>query len=211
MQGQAIRRALGNRNYRLLLIGQAISQSGGWMARIAQSWLVLEMTDSPVALGTVTTLQFLPILLLSLLAGTLADRYPKRRVLLIVQAVSMTQAFALTVLVATGQVQLWHVYVLAMIQGTANAIEQPLRQALPAELVGRELITTAVGLNSAVFNSARILGPALGGLVVATLGVVGAFALNGASYLAVLISLLLMRLAAVTAQASAGDRNPLMQ
>src|SRR5437016_12400654 len=104
MQGQAIRRALGNYNYRLLLVGQAISQSGGWMARIAQSWLVLEMTDSPVALGTVTTLQFLPILLLSLFAGALADRYPKRRVLLMVQSVSMAQAVTLAVLVASGQV-----------------------------------------------------------------------------------------------------------
>ncbi|MBI4493370.1 MAG: MFS transporter [Chloroflexi bacterium] len=186
--------ALANRNYRLFLAGQLVSQSGIWVQRIAQSWLVLELTESPVALGTVTALQYLPILLFSLFAGTLADRYPKRRVLAAIQAAAMLQALALALLVASGQVQLWHVYVLAFVQGTTSALEQPIRHAFPSELVGRDLLANAVALNSAVFSTGRVFGPAVGGFVVAWLGLEAAFLLNGASYLAVLAVLALMRL-----------------
>lgn len=192
--GGGSRAALTIPNYRLYLAGQVISQTGGWMARIAQAWLVLELTDSPAILGTVVTLQFLPILLLSLFAGALADRVPKRRLLMGLQAVALVQAVALGWLVSSDQIQLWHIYVLSAALGITNALEQPVRQALPAELVGRELIANAVALNSATFSTARILGPALGGVVVAWLGVAGAFYLNGASFLAALISLALMRL-----------------
>ena len=188
------RAALKNRNYQLYLGGQIVSQSGGWMARIAQAWLVLELTDSPAVLGMVVTLQFLPILLLSLFAGAVADRYPKRRTLLVLQVIAMGQAFALGFLVAGGLVQIWHIYILAAVLGLTTALEQPLRQAFPAELVGRALIPSAVALNSATFSTARILGPALGGAVVAALGVAGAFFLNGVSYVAVIVTLALMRL-----------------
>jgi MFS family permease len=193
------------------MAGQLISQSGGWMQRIAQSWLVLQITDSPAALGTVVTLQFLPILTLSLFAGALADRYPKRRSLVLIQGVGIFQALALAGLTATGQVELWHVYVLAVVHGTANAMEQPLRQAFPAELVGRELLASAIALNATVHNSARILGPALGGVVVVWLDLAGAFALNGASHLAVLVTLALMRLGDIPAPRTQGRRNALAE
>jgi MFS family permease len=193
------------------MAGQLISQSGGWMQRIAQSWLVLQITDSPAALGTVVTLQFMPILTLSLFAGALADRYPKRRSLVLIQGVGIFQALALAGLTATGQVELWHVYVLAVVHGTANAMEQPLRQAFPAELVGRELLASAIALNSAVHNSARILGPALGGVVVVWLDLTGAFVLNGASHLAVLVTLALMRLGGIPAPRTQGRRNALAE
>jgi MFS family permease len=205
------RAALQNRNYQLYLGGQIVSQSGGWMARIAQAWLVLELTDSPAVLGTVVTLQFLPILLLSLFAGALADRYPKRRTLLVLQAIAMGQAFALGALVAGGLVQMWHIYVLAAVLGLTTALEQPLRQAFPAELVGRELIPSAVALNSATFSTARIVGPALGGAVVAGLGVAGAFFLNGFSYVAVIVTLAAMRLRDHASSAAPAGGNAISQ
>jgi MFS family permease len=205
------RAALKNRNYQLYLGGQIVSQSGGWMARIAQAWLVLELTDSPAVLGTVVTLQFLPILLLSLFAGALADRYPKRRTLLVLQTIAMAQAFALGFLVAGGLVEMWHIYVLAAVLGLTTALEQPLRQAFPAELVGRELIPSAVALSSATFSTARILGPALGGAVVAVLGVAGAFFLNGVSYIAVIVTLALMRLGARPSAAARTKGNAFSQ
>lgn len=188
------RRALANPSYRWFMAGQLLGQTGGWMQRIAQTWLVLELTESPLVLGTVVTLQFMPILLLSLFAGVLADRFPKKAALISIQLVNVVQASLFTVLVATGWIQLWHIYVLAMIQGTASAMEQPLRQSLPMELVGRELIVYAVALNSAVHNSARILGPALGGVVVALLDVKGAFALNALTHGLVLGTLVMMQM-----------------
>ncbi len=206
-----LRLALRNYNYRLFMAGQLVSQSGGWMQRIAQSWLVLQITDSPAALGTVVTLQFLPILTLSLFAGAAADRFPKRRSLVLIQSIGIAQAATLAVLTATGHIELWHVYVLALVQGTANAIEQPIRQAFPAELVGRDLLGSAIAMNSAVHNSARIVGPALGGVVVAWLDITGAFALNSVSYLAVLISLALMRTATIAAPTRPSGRNALAQ
>jgi MFS family permease len=210
-RGTGPRAALANRNYRLFIAGQLVSQSGGWMARIAQAWLVLQISDSPMVLGTVVTLQFLPILLLSLFAGVLADRVPKRRALVAIQAIGIGQASALAILAATGQVELWHIYALALVQGIANAMEQPLRQAFPAELVGRDLIPSAVALNAAVHNSARILGPSLGGVVVAWLDVAGAFALNAASYGAVLVTLAAMRLERDQARNTRLFGNPLAE
>ncbi len=193
------------------MAGQLISQSGGWMQRIAQSWLVLQLTDSSLALGTVVTIQFLPILLLSLPAGALADRVPKRRALVVIQIINIFQAMSLAALVATDQVALWHVYVLAAVQGTANAMEQPMRQAFPAELVGRELIPSAIALNATVMNTARVVGPALGGLTVTVVSTAGAFALNGLSYVAVLVGLALMRLEDVPARRRGGVLNPFQE
>jgi MFS family permease len=186
-------RALGIPNYRLFWCGQLASLTGSWMQRIAQAWLVLQLTDSPLALGTVTAIQFTPILLFSLVGGALADRFPKRRVILITQTVMLLQAAAMAVLAAAGVVQVWHVYVLAAVLGLASAIDNPTRQSFVVEMVGPADLQNAVALNSAQFNTSRILGPALGGLLIAVIGVAGCFALNAASYLAVIGGLLLMR------------------
>lgn len=185
--------ALQTHNYRLFFIGQLISQSGTWVQRLAQSWLVLDLTDSPLALGAVSVLQFLPVLVLSLMGGVLADRWPKRRVLLVTQSCQMLQAFVLGALVVSGHVQLWHVYLLAGLLGITGAADQPARRSFPAVLVPRPHVPSAVALDSAVFNAARVAGPALGGIIIATLGAGGCFLLNGVSFLAVLAALALMR------------------
>lgn len=187
-------RALRNRNYRLFYFSQGVSLSGTWMQTIAQAWLVLQITDSKVALGTVVFLQFLPITIFVLFAGVIADRVPKRNFLFLTQSVAMTQAFALTVLVWSGHVQLWHIYLLAMMLGMANAFEQPTRQALVVELVGKRDVMNAIALNSGMFNAARLVGPAIGGFVIAAVGVQGAFLLNGLSFFPVVIALAMMRM-----------------
>ncbi|MEX0682202.1 MAG: MFS transporter [Dehalococcoidia bacterium] len=185
-------RALKHRNYRLFYFGQAISLSGTWMQTIAQAWLVLEITDSRVALGTVTLLQFLPITLFVLVAGVIADRVPKRRFIVATQCLAMAQAATLAVLVFTDQIQLWHVYVLAFTLGLSNAFDMPARQAFAIELVGKEDLLNAVALNSGLFNGARLVGPAIGGLVIAAAGVEVAFLINAVSFVPVLIGLMLM-------------------
>ncbi len=185
-------RSLRNRNYRLYWCGQVVSLSGTWMQRIAQSWLVLQITHSPLALGTVTTVQFVPILILSLFGGVLADRVPKWRFLMLTQTVMAFQALILAILVSTRQVQLIHVYILAAVLGIANALDNPTRQAFVVELVGREDLPNAVALNSTIFNTSRIVGPALGGLLIAAFGVAGCFYLNAFSFLAVIGGLLMM-------------------
>jgi MFS family permease len=163
------------------------------MQRTAQAWLVLDLTGSAFALGIVTVLQFLPVLLLSLFAGVVVDRFPKRRVLLVTQSVQMLQALVLGALVVFGQVQIWQVYVLAAVQGLAQSVDQPARRAITSELVGRDLLPSAVALDSTLFNSARIIGPSLGGLAIITIGVGGCFVLNGLSFVAVLVALVLLR------------------
>src|SRR3712207_3967703 len=185
-------RALRNRNYRLFWTGQIVSQAGTWMQRVAQSWLVLQLTHSPLALGTVTTVQFAPILCFSLFGGVLADRVSKRRLLVCTQAIMGLQALAFAILISSGQIQLLQVYFLAAVLGIANALDNPTRQAFVVELVGQGDLPNAVALNSMVFNSSRIVGPAVGGLLIATVGLAGCFYLNAASYLAVIAGLLLM-------------------
>ncbi len=185
-------RSLRNRNYRLYWCGQVVSLSGTWMQRIAQAWLVLQLTHSPLALGTVTAMQFTPILILSLFGGVLADRVPKGRFLLATQATMALQALILAILVSTGQVQLIHVYILAAILGIANALDGPARQSFVIELVGRDDLPNAVALNSTIFNVSRIVGPAVGGVVIAAFGVAGCFYLNAFSFLAVISGLLMM-------------------
>ena len=186
-------RALRTRNYRLYYTGQAISLSGTWMQSIAQAWLVLQITDSKVALGTVTMLQFLPITVFVLFAGVIADRVPKRRFIFFTQGLAMAQAIALTALVWSGQVQLWHVYLLASVLGLANAFEQPARQAFVVEMVGKDDLINAVALNSGMFNAARMVGPGIGGFVIAAFGVKGAFLLNAISFVPVIAALAMMR------------------
>ncbi|MEX2245327.1 MAG: MFS transporter [Dehalococcoidia bacterium] len=185
-------RALRNRNYRLFYFGQMVSLSGTWMQTIAQAWLVLQITDSKVALGTVTMLQFLPITIFVLFAGVIADRVPKRNFIIATQLLAMAQAVTLAALAWSGRVELWHVYTLAVVLGLANAFEQPTRQAFVIELVGRDDLMNAVALNSGMFNAARLIGPAIGGVVIATVGVKVAFLFNGVSFLPVIAGLLLM-------------------
>ncbi len=182
-------------NYRCFAIGALVSNVGTWMARTAQDWLVLtELTDySATALGIVTGLQFLPIPLLAPYAGLIADRMSKVSLLKITQAALALNALALFVLVATGTAQLWHVYLLAFIQGIAVSFDNPARQAFVNELVPHELVPNAVGLNSASFNSARLIGPAVAGIVIGLWGVAPALAVNGSSFGAVLLSLFLIR------------------
>ncbi|MDO8614891.1 MAG: MFS transporter [Dehalococcoidia bacterium] len=185
-------RALRHRNYRLYYIGQSISLSGTWMQTIAQSWLVIQLTDSKAALGTVITLQFLPITLFVLVAGVIADRVPKRAFIVGTMSLAAVQALLLSILVWSGQVQLWHVYVLAAMLGLANAFEQPTRQAFVVEMVGKGDLLNAIALNSGMFNGARLVGPAIGGVVIALFGVKIAFLFNAISFLPVIASLLMM-------------------
>lgn len=186
-------RALRNWNYRLFWCGQVVSAVGTWMQRIGLAWFVLSLTDSPLALGLVTTFQTLPVLLLALFGGVIADRFPKRRLLVVTQSVMLVQASALAALTASGTTNLIPVYVLAAVLGIATAIDNPTRQAFVKELVGPDDVANAVALNSIVFNTARLVGPALGGTTIALIGVTGCFTTNAISFLAVIIGLLLMR------------------
>jgi MFS family permease len=182
------------RNFRLFATGQVISNTGTWMQRVAQDWLILELTHgSGTAVGIATGLQFLPLLLFSLWGGMIADRYPKRNVLMVTQSVMGALAIILGVLAVTGVVQPWHVYLLAFGLGLATVVDNPTRQSFAIEMVGKPDLPNAIALNSAVFNLARILGPAVAGVVIAIVGTPTAFFINAASYLAVLIGLKLMR------------------
>ena len=182
-----------NRNYRLFYIGQLFSVTGTWIQRIALAWLVLELTDSSFLLGAVTALQFTPIMLLSLFGGVIADRMPKRPVIISMQALMAVQALALGLLVLTDLVEVWHVFVLSAVHGIAVAIENPTRQAFVAEMVGREQIANAVALNSSLFNSARMFGPALGGAMIAAFGLAVPFLVNAVSFAAVIGALAMIR------------------
>jgi MFS family permease len=184
--------ALAIRNYRLFWIGQLISLTGSWMQRTAQDWLVIQLTHSPFALGLVTVCQFLPVTLLSLVGGVITDRWPKRRLLLVTQSASLLQAVIFTGLVATGTIEIWHVYILAAVQGLINALDNPTRQAFVPELVGRAHLVNAIALNSMLFNGARVMGPAVAGLLIAQFGIAPALGLNAVSFLAVIAGLLLM-------------------
>lgn len=187
-------RSLRVRNYRLFATGQVVSLSGTWGQRVAQDWLVLELSgNSGVALGVTTALQFLPVLLFGLYGGVLADRYDKRRLLLGAQAAMGLLALTLAVLDLSGAVQLWHVYALAFGLGLASVVDTPVRQAFVSEMVGPDDLPNAVSLNSATFNSARIIGPATAGLAIAAVGTGWVFAANAVSYVAVLAGLSAMR------------------
>jgi MFS family permease len=185
--------ALRHRDFRLFWIGQLISQIGTWMQSVAQAWLVLELTHSPLHLGIVSALQFTPVLFLSPVGGVLSDRFAKRKVLLISQTAMQLQAFVLAALVWSGRVQYWHVAVLAAVYGLSRAIDIPARQSYITDLVGRSDLPNAVALNSVVMNGARIVGPAVAGLLIAAFGVALAFLLNGVSFVAVLVALVAIR------------------
>jgi len=187
--------ALRYRNYRLWFFGQATSLVGTWMQSVAQGWLVYQLTDSKLALGAISFAGSIPTLFLMLPASVLADRFPKCSLLLITQTAMMLCAFALAALAASGVLQVWHIGVLAFGLGVANSFDAPARQSLAVEMVeDRRDLINAIAMNSTMFNLARIAGPAIGGVVLAHLGAVWCFALNGLSFLAVLVALWRMRL-----------------
>ncbi|KXK61726.1 MFS transporter [Micromonospora rosaria] len=182
------------RNYRLFAAGQLIKLIGVWMMFVAQDWLVLELSDdSATALGVVVALQFTPVLLLTLLSGRLADRYDKRMLLFVANAFWSVLALAMALLVITDLVRLWHVFAFAALLGVANAVETPVRQAFVSELVGTSLLPNALSLSAAVFNSARIIGPAVAGLAIAAVDVGPVFLVTALSSIAPLVNVVRMR------------------
>lgn len=186
-------RSLDHRDYRIFFGGQLVALVGSWMQQVAQAWLVLSLTNSPLRLGLVGSLSFAPVLLFAIVGGAVADRLPKRRLLVATQSVLAAQTFTLAALVWTGHVQYWHVCVLAIVYGIANTIDLPTRQSFVVELVGRADVPNAVALNSAAFNAARIVGPAIGGLLIARAGVAPAYVINGLAFVVVISTLLLVR------------------
>jgi MFS family permease len=188
-------RSLRVRNYRMFIAGGAVSNIGTWLQRTAQDWLVLDLThNSAAALGWVTALQFLPMLLFGLFGGVLADRYPKRPILITAQALMATLALTMGTLTVLGAAQVWHVYVMAFMLGMISCVEVPTRQAFVVEMVGRDVLSNAIALNSSMFNLARVVGPAVAGVLISTLGGTGQlFLVNGCTFIAVISSLTFMR------------------
>lgn len=181
------------RNFRLFLGAQVVSVTGTWMQSVAQMWLVLHLTGSGLALGVTAALQFLPMLLFGTYGGLLADRIDKRRVLMLTQALAGVTALGLAFLTLSGAVQLWMVYGLAFALGMVNVFDNPTRQSFVTELVGRDRVTNAIGLNSAVFTGARVIGPAIAGILITLVGTGYCFLYNGLSYFPVVVALMLMR------------------
>lgn len=188
-------KALGIANFRIFFAGSVISVPGTWMQMTAQAWIVLELTGSPLALAIVTSLQFLPVMLLSLIGGALADRFPRRRLMILTQTLGATQATVLGILCATGTISIWHIYLLAMSLGVINALDAPLRQAFLGELVPPIYLPNAIAMGSLAQNLGRIVGPALAGVVIATLGVSVAYFLNALTFMAMLAALACLRTA----------------
>jgi MFS family permease len=184
--------SLSGRNYRLWFGGQLVSLSGTWMQQVAQDWLVLQLTGRALPVGITTALQFAPVALFGIWGGLVADRLDKRRLLIVTQAAAALLALTLGLLTATGVVQLWMVYLLAFALGTVTAFDLPARQAFVTEMVGPGLLANAVALNSALFNSARVIGPALAGAAILAFGLAPAFLVNAASYLATMSALVAM-------------------
>ena len=185
-------RSFRHRNYRILFPANAISNIGSWAQRIAQDWLVLELTHSGTYLGIVTAIQFTPVLFFSLHGGALADRFNKRKLLMGTNALGAFSAISLGVLVMSHNIVLWHVFVLAAVLGISSAIDAPVRQAFAAEIVGHDDLPNAVSLNSANFNAGRLVGPALSGLLIAAFGTGPSFILNGLSFLFAIAALTMM-------------------
>ncbi len=186
-------RSLRVRNYRLYVSGQVVSVVGTWMQRVAEAWLVLSLTDSGVALGVTVALQFLPMLVFGVWGGVVADRFDKRRLLLFTQASAGVLAGVLWLLVTTDVITVWMVYGLAFLLGCVNAIDMPTRQAFVIEMVGPDEVANAVGLNSATFNLGHLVGPAVAGVLIATVGVGLCFGINALSYIPVVLMLRAMR------------------
>jgi MFS family permease len=182
-----------HRNYRLFFSGQVVSVSGTWMQNIAMYWFVLTLTHDPVAIGILSFCRFGPFTIFGLFAGVIADRFDNRKTVIVTQSVQMALSAVLAIDAVTGHATAWHVYAIAALSGTALVLDAPARQSLTFRMVGRDELPNAIALNSSLFNIARIAGPALGGVVIAVVGVGWCFAANAVSFLAVLTSLLLMR------------------
>ena len=182
-----------HRNYRLFFTGQVISNIGTWMQRVAQAWLVLSLTHSPVAVGILALCQFLPFTLFSLVAGVVVDRLDAWRTVISTQVTQMVLASTIAAAALAGVVQVWQVYVIAALMGVVQVLDAPSRQSLTFRMVGPLELPNAISLNSGVFNGARIFGPALAGVLIAAAGAGVCFAVNAASYIAVLVGLLMMR------------------
>lgn len=186
--------ALAHRNFRLFFFGQAVSLSGTWMQTVAQGWLVLQLTNSPFYVGLVSAVGSLGVLLFTLYAGVVADRVDKRRTVVLTQTLQMLEAIALAVLVWTKTVTVGWVIALAGLFGIVNAFDIPTRQSFLVEMVGKEDLLSAIALNSSLFNGARVIGPAIAGVLIGALGIAWCYFLNGLSYIAVIAGLLMMRL-----------------
>jgi len=186
-------RALKHRNFQLFFSGQLISLVGTWMQTVAQSWLVYEKTRSSFQLGAVGFASQIPVFLMAPIGGMVADRVNRHRVVIATQVASMILAFILAALTLTHTVQVWHIYVLASLLGVVNAFDIPGRQSFLVDMVGREDLMNAIALNSSMFNGARVIGPAIAGILLIKIGEGGCFLLNGISYIAVIIGLLMMR------------------
>ena len=186
--------ALKHRNFRLFFIGQLVSLIGTWMQTTAQGWLVYQLTGSKVLLGTVAAVGTLPLLLLSLWGGSVADRHSKRTIVLYTQTGMMLTAFVFAILVGSGHIQTWQILLLAALGGVAMAFDMPARQAFMVEMTSREDLMNAVSLNSSIVNGARVVGPAVAGFLMASVGITWCFILNGVSFIAVIAGLLMMRL-----------------
>src|SRR3982751_675054 len=196
--GSFIFRALSHKNYQLFFAGQSVSLIGTWMTRIATSWLVYRLTGSALLLGVVGFAGQIPSFLLAPFAGVLVDRWNRHRLLIATQVLALLQSLALAILALTGIVQIWHVILLSIFQGLINAFDAPARQAFVVELVERrEDLPNAIALNSSMFNGARLLGPAIAGLMIAKVGEAWCFTIDAISYLAVLVALLIMKLQAL--------------
>ena len=176
--------SLRTRNYRLWFVGQTVSQCGTWMQSVAQYWLVLELTHSAFDLGITAALQFAPVLVFGTIGGLVADRFDKRKVLLVTQTAFTAQATVLWVLVANGSVRLWMVWALATAYGFVNVFDNPSRQSFVMEMAGPDDLTNAVALNSVIVNTSRIVGPAIAGVLIATVGLSWAFLANAVSFAA---------------------------
>jgi MFS family permease len=182
-----------HRNYRLFFFGQAVSNTGTWMQRVAQAWLVLSLTDSPVSVGILALCQFMPFTLFSLVAGVVVDRLDPWRTVLGTQITQMALAAVIAVIALAGVAEAWHVYVIAALMGLVQVLDAPARQSLTFRMVGPVELPNAISLNAGLFNGARIFGPAVAGVLIATVGAGVCFGVNAASYVAVLAGLLMMR------------------
>lgn len=190
-------RALRHRNFQLFFIGQFLSLTGTWMQSVAQSWLVYQLTGSVVLLGMIGFAGQIPVFLIAPFGGAVADRYNRRKILVVTQTSAMLTAFILAILTLTGNIQVWHLFVLALFFGLANAFDIPTRQAFVSDMVGREDLLNAIALNSSMFNGARIIGPAIAGILVALVGEGWCFFANAVSYIAVITGILLMKITPV--------------
>lgn len=200
--------ALSHKDFRYFFIGSIVSLIGTWMQNAGQSWLVVTLTDSALKLSFVSALQFTPVLLFSLFAGALIDNYPKKKILLITQSIMGVLAFVLTFLVFTHTIQYWHILVLATILGCCNAVDMPARQSFMIELVGKEDLMNAIALNSTVFNAARMVGPAVAGIMIKLFGFFICFLLNAVSFIPLVYGIYKISAQGISKKAS-GNKNML--